>query len=213
MEPRNPLQTAATGSLESPGPDAERGIYGLGRISRDFDVFLAPRPPVVPRCGADWEAKRGYEPQNPLQTAVTGSLESPGPDDGRGNLRPQKNFAGFRRFSQVGTVGQPGPGGRFLRKKGLKKRRDPLQGLQRVLFWEAPGPNAGEGDFGLRKNFAEFRRVSRRHSACKTRPSGPASIKTHWPGSTEPSSRRLAKRVSTVCWTYRRRGRAPYRGS
>ena len=191
----------------------KEGIYGLGRISRDFDVFLAPRPPWSLGAGLIGKQKEDMEPRNPLQTAATGSLESPGPDDGRGNLRPQKNFAGFRRFSQVGTVGQPGPGGRFLRKKGLKKRRDPLQGLQRVLFWEAPGPNAGEGDFGLRKNFAEFRRVSRRHSACKTRPSGPASIKTHWPGSTEPSSRRLAKRVSTVCWTYRRRGRAPYWGS
>ena len=211
MRPPNPLQTAATGSLESPGPDAERGNLRPRKNFAGFRRFPRAETALVPRCGADWEAKRGYEPPKPAATGFF--FGKPGPDAGRGNLRPRKNFAGFRRFSQVGTVGQPGPGGRFLRKKGLKKRRDPLQGLQRVLFWEAPGPNAGEGDFGLRKNFAEFRRVSRRHSACKTRPSGPASIKTHWPGSTEPSSRRLAKRVSTVCWTYRRRGRAPYWGS
>ena len=192
----------------------KEGIYVLGRISRYFDVFLESEPPWSLGAGPVWKQKEDMKPQNPLQTAATGFFFGrPGPDAGRGNLRPRKNFAVFRRFPQAGTVGQPGPGGRFSRKKGMKKRRDPLQGLQRVLFWEAPGPNAGEGDFGLRRNFAEFRRVPRPHPACKTRPSGPASIKTHWPGSTEPSSRRLAKRVSTVCWTYRRRGRAPYWGS
>ena len=211
MEPRNPLQTAAAGPFWKPwGGCRERNL----RPRKNFAVFRRfPRTETAlePGCGAGLEAKGGYETPKPAATGFF--FGKPGPDAGRGNLRPRKNFAVFRRFPQVGTVGQPGPGGRFLRKKGMKKRRDPLQGLQRVLFWEAPGPNAGEGAFGLRKNFAEFRRVPRCHPACKTRPSGPASIKTHWPGSTEPSSRRLAKRVSTVCWTYRRRGRAPYWGS
>ena len=37
-----------------------------------------------------------------------------------------------------------------------------------------------------------------------------ASTVTVWPGRISPRSRRLESMVSTVCWTYRRRGLAPY---
>ena len=52
---------------KAPGRMPKEGIYGLGRISRDFDVFLAPRPPWCLGAGPVWKQKEDMKPQNPLQ--------------------------------------------------------------------------------------------------------------------------------------------------
>ena len=77
------LQRALFGN---PGPDAGKGIYVLGRISRDFDDFLRRGPPWSLGAGPVWKKK------DPFWKPRTECRE--------GNLRPRKNFAGFRRFSQ-----------------------------------------------------------------------------------------------------------------
>ena len=189
----------------------EGGIYVPGRISRDFDVFLAPRPLWSLGAGLIWKQKGGYgtpkpaangcsgpfletpgrmpgkestsseefrgistfsshrdrpgawvrgrfgskkedmKPRNPLQTAVTGSLESPGPDAERGNLRPRKNFAGFRRFPRAETALEPGCGA------GLEAKRS---------FLENPGPDAGKGIYVLGRISRDFDDFLRRGPPC-----------------------------------------------
>ena len=85
--------------------------------------------------------KEDMKPRNPLQTAVTGSLESPGPDAERGNLRPRKNFAGFRRFPRAETALEPGCGA------GLEAKRS---------FWKTPGRMPGRES----TSSEEFRGIS-----------------------------------------------------
>ena len=83
--------------------------------------------------------KEDMEPQNPLQTAATGSfLGNPGPTAGRGNLRPRKNFAGFRRFPRAETALEPGCGAGLEAKRRIWNPKTRCKRLQRVPFWETP---------------------------------------------------------------------------
>ena len=118
----------------------EGGIYVLGRISRDFDVFLAPRPPWSLGAGLIWKQKGGYGTPKPAANGCSGPfLETPGRLPGRRVLRPRKNFAGFRRFSQTGTALEPRCGAGLEEKRSFLETPDRMPGRESTSSEEFRG--------------------------------------------------------------------------
>ena len=141
------LQRALFGN---PGPDAGKGIYVLGRISRNFDVFLAPRPPWSLGAGPVWKQKRGYETPKPAANGCNGFFGKPRAGCRKRESTSSEEFRGISTFSSR----RDRPGAWVRGRFGSKK----------ILFGK---PRAGcrEGNLRPRKNFAGFRRFSQTGTA------------------------------------------------
>ena len=129
MEPRNPLQTAAAGPFWKPRADCrEGGSYVLGRISRYFDVFLAPRPLWSLGAGLIWKQKGGYETQKPAANGCNGSFfGKPRTDCRKGKSTSSEEFRGISTiFSEDTAVVGRIRANRPVRNTGLRQRRDKL---------------------------------------------------------------------------------------
>ena len=119
------LQRALFGN---PGPDAGKGIYVLGRISRDFDDFLRRGPPCGLGAEAAFKAKMGYETQKPAANGCNGSFfGKPRTDCRKGKSTSSEEFRGISTiFSEDTAVVGRIRANRPVRNTGLRQRRDKL---------------------------------------------------------------------------------------
>ena len=125
-----PVAASCNGFLfwESPDRLPEGGIYVPGRISRDFDVFLAPRPPWSLGAGLIWKQKGGYGTPKPAANGCNGSFfGKPRTDCRKGKSTSSEEFRGISTFSSEDTavVGRI-RANRPVRNTGLRQRRDKL---------------------------------------------------------------------------------------